>query len=88
MDRAWFWMLRNPAFALAAVALAAGASGVVTLGLSLMTTLFFVVVADLAHHIGHRALDRRARKLAAMETLAEARELRQRRIEQDQRRAA
>ncbi|MDZ7727433.1 MAG: hypothetical protein U5Q44_04135 [Dehalococcoidia bacterium] len=45
-------------------------------------------MADIAHHLGHRALHRRARQHAARETLAEARELRQRHAEHEHHRAA
>ena len=64
----WLWAVRNPAIAFAAVCVAAGLTGVTDEALSFSGILVSGVIADAANHLGRRALARRERAKALVES--------------------
>ncbi len=70
----WIWLVRNPAVLVAAVGVAAGASGVAEWALAMPVAVAGVVVADAGHHLARSARrrgERRAARIAAQSTSAE-----------------
>ncbi len=65
----WTWAVRNPAVLLCALAIVSGAAGVADWSIALPVALVFGLMADAAHHLAHRARDRKARELAALAAL-------------------
>jgi hypothetical protein len=72
MAAVWFWAFRNPSALLALLCFATGALSVVEWGLALTGTTFFVIIADIGHHMGHRAKRRTLRRVRATRILDEA----------------
>jgi hypothetical protein len=69
----WIWFVRNPAFLVAAVGLASGASGIVEWSLAMPVTASGAVVGDAGIHLARASRLRTARKAARI--AAEARNL-------------
>jgi hypothetical protein len=63
----WHWAVRAPFTALAVVGVAAPAAGIIEWGLGLSALAAGAVVADIAHHMGNRALRRRRKRLGIVE---------------------
>lgn len=63
----WTWGLRNPFYLLGALLLAAGATGVLDWGLSLMAFSTAAIIASTANHLAQRSRERREVKAALAE---------------------
>lgn len=82
MTDVWTWAFRNPLLLVAVLALAAGAAGIVTWGLSLMTALVAAFGASLADRLARRGRARQRRAEEARLALDEAAKLRDRAVKE------
>jgi hypothetical protein len=63
----WHWAVRAPFAALAVLGVGAAAGGIIEWGLGLSALALGALVADIAHHLGNKSLQRRRKRLGIVE---------------------